>query len=518
MATRGVSFRFISCVALIAMLHAADPPASTTPAESSTTTTTTTTASTTPKQPTKRNLKVLTLLDPPFVMHTDRGEDFRGFAVEVLREATPKLGYDDFDLKIHNDARFGAEEYPGIFNGIVGAVQNKSADMAVGAFTITSKRSQAVEFSQPLITGGYRALYKIPDSWHPGEAMVTLLRPFSPGLWVLIVFMFVLASLALYIIGRFSPYEDIAFVGKTSTYDGLTLQNSFLYTFSTLVWQGYTAAPKSISGRVLISVWWVFAVMTVAAYIAGLCVLLFRVNPEIRTLPFTTFDELSRQNKVGLMVVANTSAHRYLTISERAVEKRLLALIKLHEEDLFVGHVEEAIQKMIDSDGKLVLLMEASAAEYLTTQEPCNKMVIGETLGEHSIGFICRNDINLCGNISTEVLRMKEDGTIDKLKEKYFGGGCLKDSGKSYVFEGLPFFDTFGGEPDAIMPLTITIKRFSVAFILLVIGIALAGIALLVEIYYAKRRGTAVPQRLQRDGHDDDARAIGTDFHDDDRA
>lgn len=78
------------------------------------------------------------------------------------------------------------------------------------------------------------------------------------------------------------------------------------------------------------------------------------------------------------------------------------------------------------------------------------------------------------------------------LREKWFHTGCLEDQPKNYIFEGLPFFDTFGGEPDAIMPLTITVKRFSAAFIILTIGIIAAGVMLAVEIVWAKRRGTAV--------------------------
>lgn len=460
-------------------------------------------------------LRVVTLLDPPFVMVTVRGDNYRGFAVDILNEAVKKIGFDKVSIQTHDDARFGMEESPGKWNGLIGAVQNGSADLALAAFTPHSKRSEVVDFSQPFLTKGFRVLAKIPDTWHPGRAMVTMFKPFSAGLWILILLMFVVTSFALYGIGRYSPYEDVAFVGKTATFEGLTLPNSFLYVFSTLVLQGYTAVPKSMSGRVLTGVWWVFVVITVAAYIAGLTVILFRVNPEIRTLSFTTLDEMSRQTETGLLVVANSSAHRYLQSSSLELESRLLGIVTANRDLLIVPNFQEGLRKVLENDRKFAILMEGAAAQYLSTQEPCNTMVVGEPLGENSFSFACRMKTDVCSKIDTQILAMKEDGRMSALEKKWFHGGCLKDKPKNYIFEGLPFFDTFNGDPDVMMPMTITVTRFSAAFIMFTLGLGLAGLVLAAEIWWARRRGVAVPRKLERDGQDDDIQRIENDFHDD---
>uniref|UniRef100_A0A2C9KSV8 Uncharacterized protein n=1 Tax=Biomphalaria glabrata TaxID=6526 RepID=A0A2C9KSV8_BIOGL len=147
---------------------------------------------------------------------------------------------------------------------------------------------------------------------------------------------------------------------------------------------------------------------------------------------------------------------------------------------------------MMAADGKLALFLESSIAQYLATQDPCDKMVIGERLGDHSIGFICQKNSTVCDKLNVGILKMQEDEKIDVLKKKYFQGGCLAGKGRSYIFEGLPFFDTFGGEPDAIMPMSITITRFSSAFIILTLGIVIAGVLLVIEIYWSKKRGSPV--------------------------
>jgi ABC-type amino acid transport substrate-binding protein len=462
-----------------------------------------------------KSLIAITLLDPPFVISSTRGEKQSGLVIDILNEAVKGINYDDVKITIHDDAYFGYEEKPGEWTGLIGALQNKTAHVALAAFTISSSRSKAVSFSQPFMHAGFRVLYKIPESWHPSEAMVTILRPFSPGLWVLIVFMFGLASASLYIIGRYSPYEDIAFVGKTATYDGLTVANSLLYVFSSLVWQGYTAAPKSISGRIVACVWWVFTIFAIGSYIAGLCVVLFKTNPEIRTLPFTTMEEMSRQSKVGIMVVENSAAHKYLTSSPSPLEQNILAMINRNKKEHLVDNTEHGIDKMVQSDGRMALLMDGPTAEYLSTLDPCDKMVIGEPLGFHTFGFACNNETDVCDKLSTEILAMRENGKLASMKEKWFNKGCLLDRPKNYIYEGLPFFDSFGGEPDAIMPLTITIKRFSAAFIILIIGLVIAGVVLIAEIVWAKRRGTAVPRKLNHSvAQDDDLERIQNEFHD----
>ena len=98
------------------------------------------------------------------------------------------------------------------------------------------------------ITSTLVVLLQTPDPWNDSESFSILLSPFSPGLWVVILLMFIAVSVLFYVIGRFSPYEDHAFVGKAATYEGLTLINSFLYVFSSLTFQGsylYTALSPS---------------------------------------------------------------------------------------------------------------------------------------------------------------------------------------------------------------------------------------------------------------------------------
>ena len=114
----------------------------------------------------------------------------------------------------------------------------QTADIAAAPLMIASRRANVVKYSQPYMMAGLRILYKQPDPWNESAPFMLLLRPFTPGLWVVIVILFAGVSVLFFVIGRYSPYEDDQFVGKAATYEGLTLYNSFLYAFSSLTWQG----------------------------------------------------------------------------------------------------------------------------------------------------------------------------------------------------------------------------------------------------------------------------------------
>ena len=117
-------------------------------------------------------------------------------------------------------------------------IKFQTADIAAAQLTVTSNRAKVLEFTHPFMTSGLKILYKPPSPWANGEPLTVLLTPFTPATWFMIVLVFVGIALSFYAIGRLSPYEDCSFVGKASTYEGLTLFNSMLYAYSSLTWQG----------------------------------------------------------------------------------------------------------------------------------------------------------------------------------------------------------------------------------------------------------------------------------------
>ena len=83
------------------------------------------------------------------------------------------------------------------------------------------------------------------------------------------------------------------------------------------------------------------------------------------------------------------------------------------------------------------------------------------------------------------------------MKKKWLGKGCARDDTSEYMFEGLAFFDTFGTSPKYFADRSVTLRRFGTGFLVLFIGMFLSACLLIGEIFYAKRRGTAVSGGVQ---------------------
>ena len=67
----------------------------------------------------------------------DENSEIVGFEVDLLREVSERLGYDELDI----------QNVP--FNGLFSAVQSGRIDVAISSITITDERLQSVSFAQP---------------------------------------------------------------------------------------------------------------------------------------------------------------------------------------------------------------------------------------------------------------------------------------------------------------------------------------------------------------------------------
>ena len=78
-----------------------------------------------------------------------------------------------------------------------------------------------------------------------------------------------------------------------------------------------------------------------------------------------------------------------------------------------------SVQALKSGDVDLVLMDKASAAGYIGAS-PGSFKLIGEPLGTEDFGFIFTPKSDLVAPVNAAIASMKEDGTIDKLNQKWF--------------------------------------------------------------------------------------------------
>lgn len=82
------------------------------------------------------------------------------------------------------DGNYGAEnpEVKGGWDGIVGELVRREADIAIASMTITSERERVIDFSKPFMSLGISIMIKKPVKQKPG--VFSFLNPLSKEIWV----------------------------------------------------------------------------------------------------------------------------------------------------------------------------------------------------------------------------------------------------------------------------------------------------------------------------------------------
>ena len=104
------------------------------------------TASPSEKLPSGKNIKVVTRVLSPFVTE-DRGE-LGGFSIELWKNIAQELDLKYSFIKSDN------------VEGLLNTIKEKRADIGIAAISVTAKREQEFDFSQPIFDSGLQILVR----------------------------------------------------------------------------------------------------------------------------------------------------------------------------------------------------------------------------------------------------------------------------------------------------------------------------------------------------------------------
>lgn len=87
-------------------------------------------------------------------------------------------------MRIVKDGKYGSENQnvAGGWDGIVGELVRREADIAIASMTITSERERVVDFSKPFMSLGISIMIKKPVRQRP--SFFSFLNPLSKEIWV----------------------------------------------------------------------------------------------------------------------------------------------------------------------------------------------------------------------------------------------------------------------------------------------------------------------------------------------
>ncbi|XP_033891915.1 glutamate receptor 2 isoform X6 [Acipenser ruthenus] len=385
---------------------------------------------------------VTTILEAPYVMlkknyELFEGNDmYEGYCVDLAAEIAKHCGF-KYKLSIVPDGKYGARDAATkIWNGMVGELVYEKADIAVAPLTITLVREEVIDFSKPFMSLGISIMIKKPQKSKPG--VFSFLDPLAYEIWMCIVFAYIGVSVVLFLVSRFSPYEwhtEEYEDGQTQSNESTNefgIFNSLWFSLGAFMQQGCDISPRSLSGRIVGGVWWFFTLIIISSYTANLAAFL---TVERMVSPIESAEDLAKQTEIAYGTLDSGSTKEFFRRSKIALFDKMWTYMKSAEPSVFVKTTAEGVVRVRKSKGKYAYLLESTMNEYIEQRKPCDTMKVGGNLDSKGYGIATPKGSSLRNAVNLAVLKLNEQGLLDKLKNKwwYDKGECGSGGGDSKV-------------------------------------------------------------------------------------
>ncbi|XP_055501772.1 glutamate receptor 2b isoform X5 [Leucoraja erinacea] len=427
-----------------------------------------------------KTVVVTSIMESPYVMlkknydQFEGNDQYEGYCVDLAAEIAKHCGF-KYKLSIVPDGKYGARDAETkVWNGMVGELVYGKADIAVAPLTITLVREEVIDFSKPFMSLGISIMIKKPQKSKPG--VFSFLDPLAYEIWMCIVFAYIGVSVVLFLVSRFSPYE-----WHTEEYeDGRETQsndqtnefgifNSLWFSLGAFMQQGCDISPRSLSGRIVGGVWWFFTLIIISSYTANLAAFL---TVERMVSPIESAEDLAKQTDIAYGTLDAGSTKEFFRRSKIALFEKMWAYMKSAEPSVFVKTTAEGVVRVRKSKGKYAYLLESTMNEYIEQRKPCDTMKVGGNLDSKGYGIATPKGSSLRNAVNLAVLKLNEQGLLDKLKNKwwYDKGECGSGGGDSKEKTS-----------------ALSLSNVAGVFYILVGGLGLAMLVALIEFCYKSR-------------------------------
>uniref|UniRef100_A0A4W3IEC0 Glutamate receptor n=1 Tax=Callorhinchus milii TaxID=7868 RepID=A0A4W3IEC0_CALMI len=251
-------------------------------------------------------LRVVTVPEEPFVMVSEnvlgKTKKYYGFSIDVLDALASYLGF-KYEIYVAPDYRFGSQQPDGNWNGLIGELVFKRADVGISALTITPERENVVDFTTRYMDYSLGFLLKKAEKT---VDMFACLAPFDFSLWACIAGTVLLVGLLVYLLNWLNP-PRLQMGSVTST----TLYNSMWFVYGSFVQQGGEVPYTTLATRMMMGVWWLFALIVISSYTANLAAFLTinRIETSIQSL-----QDLSKQTDIPYGTVMESAVYEHIRV------------------------------------------------------------------------------------------------------------------------------------------------------------------------------------------------------------
>ncbi|XP_072898558.1 glutamate receptor ionotropic, delta-2 isoform X1 [Hemitrygon akajei] len=424
-------------------------------------------------------LRVVTLPEEPFVMVSEnilgRTKKYYGFSIDVLDALSSYLGF-KYEIYVAPDHKFGSQQPDGNWNGLIGELAFKRADVGISALTITPERESVVDFTTRYMDYSVGFLLKKAEKT---VDMFACLAPFDFSLWACIAGTVILVGLLVYLLNWLNP-PRLQMGSVTST----TLYNSMWFVYGSFVQQGGEVPYTTLATRMMMGVWWLFALIVISSYTANLAAFLTinRIENSIQSL-----QDLSKQTDIPYGTVMESAVYEHVRVKgmnpferDNMYAQMWRMINKGNGTETSVKDSQEGIQRV--KAGNYAFVWDVAVLEYIALNSPdCSLFTVGNALADRGYGIALQHGSPYRDIFSQRILELLQHGDLDILKHKWWPKTAQCDiSSPNRAHQKGSALD---------------LASFAGVFCVLAAGIILACLIAIVENWWNRRKGSRVPSK-----------------------
>ncbi|KAL6136881.1 hypothetical protein ACLB2K_062176 [Fragaria x ananassa] len=336
-----------------------------------------------------------------FATEKNNSHKLEGYCIDVFLAARKLVPYDVPYIFVP----FGDGQSNPSYGQLVKMVAQNVFDAAVGDIAIVKNRTMIVDFSQPYATTGLVIVAPVKNS--KANAWV-FLQPFTWELWFVTAASFVIVAVVMWTLEH-RVNDDFRGPPKKQ------LATMFLFSFSTLFKKNQEDTVSPL-GRIVMVIWLFLLMVITSSYTANLTSIL---TVQQLSSPITGIDSLIASNlPIGYQV--GSFSYNYLTETLYIPSSRLVPLGSPAE-------YERALRQGPDNGGVGAVIDELMYIELFLSRLT-DFGIIGQTFTRSGWGFAFQKDSPLAVDMSTAILKLSENGELQKIREKWFCKmGCPGD-------------------------------------------------------------------------------------------
>ncbi|XP_040034696.1 glutamate receptor ionotropic, delta-1 isoform X4 [Gasterosteus aculeatus] len=369
-------------------------------------------------------LKIVTLPEEPFVMVAEnilgQPKRYKGFSIDVLDALAKILGF-KYDIYQVGDGKYGSALPNGSWNGMIGELIGKRADLAISAITITPERESVVDFSKRYLD------YSVGILMSKSEEKInifSLLAPFDLAVWACIAAAIPVVGIMIFLLRRIQAVRCQNNAGghpppSVST----SLQSAIWIVYGAFVQQGSDSILGSVALRIVMGSWWLFTLIVCSSYTANLAAYLTvsRMDNAVRS-----FQDLSKQADLVYGTVRDSAVYDYFQAkgtNPLEQDSTFAELWKtINQNNAFENSVSspsEGIKRA--KQESYAFLWDMAVLEYAAlTDDDCTLTVAGNSMSTRGYGMALQHGSPYRDLFSQKILELQEKGDLDTLKQKWW--------------------------------------------------------------------------------------------------